>query len=295
MHIIWNSIKFFTFSFFMYGAAFGMLYLGLRDIISYNMFLFGKTNLDENNTTYVLPKKEAKEFIRYCLYEEKADYSAQLGNFPYNDINTFFKNFYELNTLFQKYENSMDKFDDVYIINKNLRNLEIDTADSTDITGPPIGEGISVSLPKEKQSEMINKLKLKLKNINDAFDISKLNYENGNFIDSFDCGFLKSDIAMVYNSLYDLSIESRILCILSCCIAFFGEISTFFIALLLFEILLSPSTIVPSINVAFNFTLSKDTGKTFPFIARTSPAFNIALSKPPQTEVSAVRNKFPKE
>ena len=36
--------------------------------------------------------------------------------------------------------------------------------------------------------------------------------------------FLKNDVNLVYNSLYDLSVQSRILFALSCCIGIFGEV-----------------------------------------------------------------------
>lgn len=243
MHIIWNSIKFFSFSFFMFGAAYGMLFLGLRDIISYNMYIFGNENLDINSTTYVLPKKEAKNFINYCLTEEKADYSAQFDSFLLNDINDFFNNFDDLETLFQRYNATLNtKFKDSYWVykdNRLIRNLDID--DSTNIipdnTGSPVPSVITseIKLPKLEQSNMVNNLKSSLDKIVNELDISNLAYEKGNFMDSFDCGFLKNDLAMVYNSLYDLSIESRILCALSCCIAFFGEFSVYFYLLSMYH------------------------------------------------------------
>ena len=49
------------------------------------------------------------------------------------------------------------------------------------------------------------------------------NFEEG-FLHSFNCGFLKNDVNLVYNSLYDLSVQSRILFALSCCIGIFGEV-----------------------------------------------------------------------
>ena len=66
MHIIWNSIRFFVFSFFIYGAVFGMLYLGLRDLIKYNMFLFGEQNLNSDSVVK-FPLNETKEYLKYCL------------------------------------------------------------------------------------------------------------------------------------------------------------------------------------------------------------------------------------
>ena len=76
---------------------------------------------------------------------------------------------------------------------------------------------------------MINNLQSQLKNdlpteLNLNSNGTEMEIKEGEFIDSFDCGFLKNDVSMIYNILYDLSVESRILCVISCCIAFFGEI-----------------------------------------------------------------------
>ena len=38
---------------------------------------------------------------------------------------------------------------------------------------------------------------------------------------------------MIYRTLYDMSVEARILCALSCCIAFFGAIFIYFFLLVL--------------------------------------------------------------
>ena len=55
------------------------------------------------------------------------------------------------------------------------------------------------------------------------------------FFDSFNCSFLKNDLSMIYNALYDLSVESRILCALSCCIGFFGAIAVYFYLLVMYH------------------------------------------------------------
>jgi hypothetical protein len=62
MHIAWNILKFFSFSFFMFGAAFGALYLCSRDLIGYNQYLF-TTNLEDTANTALLPNKAAKAFL----------------------------------------------------------------------------------------------------------------------------------------------------------------------------------------------------------------------------------------
>ena len=40
---------------------------------------------------------------------------------------------------------------------------------------------------------------------------------------------------MLYNSLYDLSVQSNILCALSCCIGFFGEVLVIFYLLSMYH------------------------------------------------------------
>ena len=40
---------------------------------------------------------------------------------------------------------------------------------------------------------------------------------------------------MIYTALYDLSVESRILCALSCCIGFFGAIAVYFYLLVMYH------------------------------------------------------------
>ena len=82
---------------------------------------------------------------------------------------------------------------------------------------------------------MINLLKQKLDNFTNYNDISKIATKNGNYLDTFDCGFLKNDLAMIYNTLYDLSVPSRILCVISCCIGFIGEIAVYFYLLSMYH------------------------------------------------------------
>ena len=130
MHIAWNILKFFSFSFFMFGAAFGALYLISRDLIGYNQFLFSDLNLAPNVTTYLLPNGKAKEFLRYCINEEDSNYINNFG-FPtiellkdlyYNmkkgkNINEKTYNFSFLNQTKEVY----------YIIDENLRNIQEET------------------------------------------------------------------------------------------------------------------------------------------------------------------------
>ena len=74
MHVSWNILKFFSFSFFMFGAAFGALYLVSRDLIGYNQFLFSDLYLSPNVTNRFISNTATKEFLRYCINEENSNY-----------------------------------------------------------------------------------------------------------------------------------------------------------------------------------------------------------------------------
>ena len=46
MHILWNVIRFFMFSFFLYGTAYGIFFLILRDMVYVTKYIFSKENLE---------------------------------------------------------------------------------------------------------------------------------------------------------------------------------------------------------------------------------------------------------
>ena len=62
---------------------------------------------------------------------------------------------------------------------------------------------------------------------------AQISVRQGGLFGSFNCEFLKSDLNMIYRTLYDLSVEARILCALSCCIGFFGAIAVYFFLLVI--------------------------------------------------------------
>lgn len=253
MHITWNIIRFFVFSFLLYGTSFGMLYIGLRDAIAYNKFLFGEENLNKDTVTYLLPNKESKEFLRFCLIEEKANYISNL-NFFLNGINDFIS-CEKLNNLFIN-DNYLDSYyNNSFAINKvnnRIRNLdeilsnsdEVDTTDDyseytfiTDVTdSSDIIENIT--LPFNELNQMIMELNKTYNNLIKNIDFNNIKKIKNALIDrsgNFDCGFLKNYILMIYNTLYDLSVQSRILCVLSCCIGFFGEFAVNFYILVMYN------------------------------------------------------------
>lgn len=228
MHIVWNFMRFFVFSFFMYGGAFGMLYLGLRDAIGYSMYLFGE-NLNQNKTTYLLPGDESKNFLWFCLNEEKTDFTSEIDSSFSGHLNEFYKNYGSLNNILKNNVINLDSFNKDFQISNSSntrRNLDspdlTDDAESSDFSDSTVFEGDSLNFMYSniKYNEMINNMKSKIGEL----QVGNLANNGGDFLDSFDCGFLKNDLSMIYNTLYDLSIESRILCTISCSIGFFGEI-----------------------------------------------------------------------
>ena len=237
MHVAWNILKFFSFSFFMFGAAFGALYLVSRDLIGYNQFLFND-NLASNATTYLLPNGASKEFLRYCINEEDSNY---INNFElptilllkdlYNNMNKG-KNIKNYN-----FTKLSEKITCYYVFSEDLRNIEeSDTEqiiDTFELDFSEVGNKV-----KEMINEIRNELypdsnlrilqKTESKIIKDIGDL-------GATIDKLNCGFLKTEIQILYDSLYGLSIESRISCVLCCCIGFFLEFSIAFYLLVLYH------------------------------------------------------------
>ena len=237
MHVIWNSIKFFSFSFLMYSAAFGILYNGLRDLIGYNMFLFGN-NLNLNSTeTYLLPSNKSKTFLYFCLNEEQADFQGDLDFFISDSLDEFFTNYGEIDNLMKKDYSLEIKYNEFNKVHSNkLRHLnfdnssiyasddDINTVDTSLISSEVNNtDNYLIELPFKAVKQMINQLNNSFIKFKEISNINQFNNTEGGFLNTLDCGFLKNDLNMVYNSLYDLSVQSRILFVLSCCIGFFGE------------------------------------------------------------------------
>ena len=82
MHVLWNVIRFFMFSFFLYGTAYGIGFLAIRDSIAVIKKLFGD-NLSQNELV------GGKEFLEYCLKESGTN---MLGENDIRAIKTFFLN-----------------------------------------------------------------------------------------------------------------------------------------------------------------------------------------------------------
>jgi len=228
MHVLWNIIRFFMFSFFFYGAAYGMCYLALRDAVAYVMFIFGEDNLNEASVSYLIPEEKGKDFLRYCLINPESDFKKKIDDTLTEALNDFFKNTQELIIITKDYQ-------------KNRKKEYSDYSSKNNITVDKDTEKILKDIA-ESQYSMMNNILIYFdknnnnyicKNIEDCENFAEMAIRDGGLFGSFNCTFLKSDLHMMYKTLFDLSIEARILCALSCCISFFGAIFVYFFLLVL--------------------------------------------------------------
>ena len=212
MHVLWNIVRFFMFSFFFYGAAYGMCYLALRDAVAFVMFIFGNDNLNDANPQ-LIPKNQGKDFLKKCLLTNNYNYKNEINPFLTSAFQDFFQNLNELHDLFQ------------------------DQTDQNDFINSFDGKGQKLFEHETKMYTFINGKATNIYNFFSNHDLWKdflvASKRQGGLFGDLDCSFLKSDLAMIYRTLYDLNVEARILCALSCCIAFFGAVFVYFFLLVL--------------------------------------------------------------
>ena len=214
MHVLWNDIRFFIISFFLYGTAYGIGFLVIRDSVAYMMYVFGE-NLKET-TPLLLPDGDGKEFLSICLRDTDNNFKTKIDDkddYEYTTpLNDFFTNYQEISKLFDKISENDNSYPCV-MINEMKNNLKIVyTGELCSATGT------DTSI-KATQSECEN--------------LSTRAVQEGGLFGTFDCGFLKSDLAQLYRALYDASVESRILAALSLCSSFFGAVAVYFFLLVM--------------------------------------------------------------
>ena len=188
MHVLWNVIRFFIFSFFLYGTAYGIGFLAIRDSIAYLMYVFGDENL--NGKAKLIA--DGKEFFKVCLLNEDSNLKNQFNEIYTTSLSDFFYNYDKI------IKNGTNYGDEGNGIIDKLRALKDSYAN-----------------PEEFEAL-----------------VEKAGKEGGLF-GSFDCGFLKSNLNLLYTALYDASVESRILCAVSLCSSFFGAVAVYFFLLVM--------------------------------------------------------------
>ena len=193
MKVIWNVIRFFMFSFFLYGTAYGIGFLSIRDSVGYIMYVFNE-NLDEADNNIKLIAN-GKDFFKFCLREDNSNLKNKFEEIYSTSLNDFFTNFREINESSYQYGN----------VKENLK----------DFTNQ-ITRGTNPKITKEQFDYLYNQAGKK-----------------GGIFSTFDCGFLKSDLNLLYTAIYDASVESRILSALSLCSAFFGAVAIYFYLLVM--------------------------------------------------------------
>ena len=192
MHIAWNGLRFFIFSFFVYGCFFGMLFLFSRDAIALLQYIFSKENLTSDNMI-ILPKN-TREFFTTCLYNNKIYDSFRYEN---DNLNEFLKYYFK----FKNWLNNNKEEDcESEYCRENIKKLR-------------------------NEFNQNYKDRIRPEEIEDYFE--SIYKRDGNIYDNFNCSFIYNDINLMYRAMWDFSWESRILCALSCCIGFFGEIAVY--------------------------------------------------------------------
>ena len=93
MHVLWNVIRFFIFSFFLYGTAYGIFFLILRDMVYVTKNIFDKENLGKESPDYV---DGGQNILEFCLYGEKnlVNVDSPIKYELSSALNDFFKYYY---------------------------------------------------------------------------------------------------------------------------------------------------------------------------------------------------------
>ena len=194
MKVLWNIIRFFIFSFFLYGTAYGIGFLALRDAVACVMYIFNE-NLYQKDDTKVKYIGGGTEFFRFCLDNTKSNnLKTEFNDIYWTSLNDFFTNYRELNestystgSIFEDFKNQIT------------------------------GDGSGITKITKEQFEYLYK---------------EAGREGGIF-GSFDCSFVKSDLNVLYTALYDASVESRNLAALSLSASFFGAVAVYFYLLVM--------------------------------------------------------------
>ncbi len=200
MHIAWNGLRTFIVLFFIYGTLYGMVFLYSRDLIAYLKYAFSEENLNSNNIV-IIPSK-SQNFLQYCLIN------------PY-----IYEDFKENNTINELIKNIV-KIDSFINNNQICPNIDKDIKDAC--------ESMKTSLLFD-YSQFVKEID------NDVKYFKNKIRKDVNIYDAFNCTFINNTINLMYRGLWDFAWEARILCALSCCIGFFGEIVANFYILVMYH------------------------------------------------------------
>ena len=199
MKVLWNIIRFFMFSFFLYGTAYGIGFLALRDAVACVMYIFNENlyQKNEKDDTKVKYIGGGTEFFKFCLDNTKSNNLKTKYDPEFADsIEDFFTSYRDIKNSDCNYGNIKENLKDFY-----------DKIPET-VTEP--------KLTKEQFDYLYNEAG-----------------REGGIFGSFDCSFVKSDLNVLYTALYDASVESRNLAALSLSASFFGAVAVYFYLLVM--------------------------------------------------------------
>jgi hypothetical protein len=193
MHILWNAMRFFFFSFFLYGTAYGILYVVLLDVNAYIAFLFEPQSNLKSDHPYLLPDGWGKQLLTFCLGKDNTNFKTKLNDILSTSLYDFFTNYKESKNL---------------AIKKEAENF--------------------VNIMKSNTQAVFEKLCP-----DGCSDLPERAIDKDGIFGSFDCGFVKYDLHHLYRTIKDASVESRILCAVSLCLAFFGVLAVYLYILII--------------------------------------------------------------
>ena len=111
MKVLWNIIRFFMFSFFLYGTAYGIGFLALRDAVACVMYIFNE-NLYQKDVKYI---GGGTKFFQFCLDNTKSNNLKTLYDPVFADsIEDFFTNYRDIKNSDCNYGNIKSNLDTFY-------------------------------------------------------------------------------------------------------------------------------------------------------------------------------------
>ena len=180
MFIIWNILRFFTFSMFLYGATTGMLSMVMNDSIGYLIYMFGETNL-MGEKTYVVPNGDSKYFLNFCLYNEKANLQdfLELNSLMTDSMLNFHNSLYNLHSItdFNFISKNLNSYDKGY---ENLTNYLNDMTYKNESNENPIKKYLKDLNDISKEKKELFTFKEEIENDECDSICPKFNKDNNN-------------------------------------------------------------------------------------------------------------------
>ena len=110
MHVLWNIIRFFMFSFFIFGAFYGIIYLILKDLITVIYRFFTPGIIDSQNEKLLPKGTNNNGILQECLKEKNFNFKSKMDKKIVMSLEDFFNNYYELSKL--NISEDLSKFDE---------------------------------------------------------------------------------------------------------------------------------------------------------------------------------------